>query len=197
MSTLYVTFVNSNDASLEGILSSSFLSDDEVNSLSKYKTLEMKKEKACSMVLKNKYVGEYHINEFGKPISEKTYFNISHSKGVVVFIKDDVPIGIDIELIRPIKEDLEDFISSKEEREYIKNDTNFFEIWTNKESLMKNIGTGINDVLKEIPALPINGTKKYKGKEYYSKVTIYNGYVISITREGNEPFDIKIKEEQI
>lgn len=179
---------------LEDILSSSFLSEHDIASLEKYKQEETKKEKAYSLILKNKYIGEYSINEFGKPVSDKTYFNISHSKGIVVFIEDTEPIGIDIEVIRPVKDNLVDYIASNEEKEYIKNETNFYEIWTNKESLTKCVGTGIKDKIKEIPSLPLNGVKEYRGKKYISRIIIYKDYVISVTRESAEPFDIIIEE---
>ncbi len=197
MNKVKVIFVDTNNMSVESILASSFLSSDDISSLDKYKVEEVKKEKACSLIFKNKYVGEYHINKFGKPISEDIYFNVSHSKGVVVFTKDIVSIGIDIELIRPTNEDLVNYISSKEEKEYIKNDINFYEVWTNKESLMKNIGTGIREKIKEIPALPLNGKKTYKDVSYYSRTIQYQNHIISITRETDEPFEIEIQEERI
>lgn len=189
-----VIFVDTNSISLETLLASSFLSDSDINSLARFKVEEVKKEKACSFIFKNRFVGEYRVNEFGKPISDSCYFNISHSKGVVVFVKDDLPIGVDIEKIRQVENNLIDYISSVDEKEYIKNKTNFFEIWTNKESLTKNIGTGIRDKIKEIPGLPINAKKKYKGKLFYSKTIVYKGFVITVTKEKDEPFEIEIKE---
>lgn len=197
MLNIKVIYVDTTDVSIERILSSSFLCDSDLLELQRFKVEETKKEKAYSTILKNKYVGEYRVNESGKPISDNAYFNISHSKGVVVFVKDSLPIGIDIERIRPVEDNLIDYISSKEEREYIKNDTNFFEVWTSKESLTKNIGTGIREKIKEIPGLPLNGIKEYKERKYYSKIMKYKDSVISITRESEEPFDIIVEEERI
>lgn len=165
--------------------------------LSRYKLEETKKEKAVSLILKNKYIGEYSLNENGKPISKDCFFNISHSKGYVVFIKDDVPIGVDIEKIRPVEDDLKEYISSKEEKEYIKDEKSFYEVWTNKESLTKCIGTGIKEKIKDIPSIPINNVKSYKNKKYRSKTIKYLDLVISITRENESPFEINIKEERI
>ena len=195
MNILNVIFVNTNNVSIENLLSSSFLSDNDLLLIDKYKIEEAKKEKAYSQIFKNRFVGSYQINEHGKPISDHCYFNISHCKGVVVFIKDVVPIGIDIEKIKPVDKALIDYISSKEEKEYIKNEVNFYEIWTNKESLTKCIGTGIKERIKEIPGIPINGLKEYKNKKYFSKTIKFKDYIISITRESDEPFDINIKEE--
>ena len=194
MNKLEVIFVNTNSITLDALLASSFLSDSDISSLAKYKVEEVKKEKACSLIFKNRFVGEYHINEFGKPISDSCYFNISHSKGAVVFVKDEVPIGVDIEKIRPVENNLIDYISSVEEKEYIKDETSFFEIWTNKESLTKAIGTGIKEKIKEIPGLPINDKKNYKDKVFYSKTATYKEFIITVSRETEEPFEIEIKE---
>lgn len=179
---------------LKSILTSSFLSDTDIIYLNKYKVEEVKKEKAYSLIFKNQYVKDYKIDEYGKPYSPNCFFNVSHSNGVVIFVKDNLSIGIDMEQIRPVENDLVDYISSKEEKEYINNDINFFEIWTNKESLMKNIGIGLKDKIKEIPALPINGVKEFDNKKFYTKTIMYHDYVISITRESDEPFEVTIKE---
>ena len=194
MNKLNVIFVNTNNLTIDQLLSSSFLSDNDIASLAKYKIDETKKEKACSLIFKNKYVGRYQLDENGKPISDTCYFNISHSKGAVVFVKDTVPIGIDIELVRPVDDALINYISSIEEKSYIKNETNFYEIWANKESLTKNIGTGIKNKIKEIPGIPINGVKEYQGNKYYSKTIKYKDYVISITRKTSEVFDVNVEE---
>ena len=194
MMLIRVLFVDTNNIAYEDIISSSFLSNAEIESLNRFKIIETRKEKAYSLIFKNRYIKEYVINEFGKPISDKVYFNVSHSKGAVVFIMDSLPVGIDIEQVRPMKEDMLNYISSNEEKAYIKNDINFFEIWTNKESITKTIGTGIKEKIKEIPGLPINGVKEYKNKKYYVRTLLYKGYVISITRESLEPFDIIIEE---
>ena len=192
-----VLFFDTSKISLECLLNSSFLFDRDIDSLLKYKVEETKKEKACSLIYKNKYVGDYQIDQFGKPISDKTYFNISHSKGAVVFIKDDVPIGIDIEKIRDIDEASINFISSNEEREYIDNNIKFYEIWTNKESLTKCVGTGIKNKIKEIPGLPIDGMKNYQGKKYFSKTIKYKEFIISVNRESEQPFELEIVEERL
>ena len=125
------------------------------------------------------------------------FFNISHSKGYVVFIKDDVPIGVDIEKIRQVEDDLINYISSSEEKKYITSDLKFYEIWTNKESLTKCLGTGIKEKIKDIPSLPLNDTKIYKEKTYRSITIKYLDSVITVTRESIEPFEIKIQEENL
>ena len=186
MRILTLLFVDTNTKSLESFLLSSFLSDENIKELSRYKLEETKKEKAVSMILKNKYIGEYSLNESGKPLSKSCYFNISHSKGYV-----------DIEKIRPVEDDLIEYISSSEEKKYITSDQKFYEVWTNKESLTKCLGTGIKEKIKDIPSIPINDVKTYKEKLYRSQTINYQDSVISITRESIDPFEIKIQEENL
>ena len=197
MHIIKVIFVNTNSLSIKELLGSSFLSSENINDIKRFKMEENQKEKACSYILKNKYIKEYHVNENGKPISNDIYFNVSHSKGAVVFSKDTLPIGIDIEKIREYHNDLSDYISSNEEKDYTKDSITFYEVWTNKESLTKCIGTGIKEKIKDIPSLPINGKKTYKEKAYFSNTVKYKDYIISITRESDSPFEIEITEEQL
>lgn len=178
-------------------IDSRLLRDEDLEVINKFSCLEAKREKMISLALIRKYIGDYYLGEYGKPLSKEKEFNISHSKGAVVLVIDEVPVGIDIELIRPVDEKLQDYISSTEEKEYIKDEQTFYEVWTNKESLLKAIGTGIRGKLKEIPGLPINGVRNHQNKAFRSKTINYQGYVITLTRESLEDFDIDIIEENL
>lgn len=169
----------------------------EKASFEKYKNESVKKEKMVSAILKNKYIGEYHLNEFGKPVSDKVFFNISHSHGYIALVIDRVPVGIDIERIRPVEEDLRNYISNEEEKKYIHDDESFFEIWTNKESLVKANGNGINQKVNAIPGLPINEKRTYDNKTFFNKTIKYQNLVITVSREQSEDFDLNIIEEVI
>ena len=115
MKRLFVLYFDTSNVTIDDLLKSPYLSNKDKLSFEKYKNEETKKEKIVSAIFKNKYIGKYKINENGKPISENRFFNISHSHGLVVFIEDVVPVGIDIEQIRAVKNDLIDFVSNKEE----------------------------------------------------------------------------------
>ena len=197
MVNLNVLILNTNSHDFIKIFSSQFLNDKDIFNLEQFKNEIVKNEKAASLYFKNKYIGKYEINEFNKPVSQYKKFNVSHSHGLVCFVEDNQNIGIDIELIRDVNDDLKKYISSKEEIDYIRNNKNFFEIWTSKESLVKASGTGLNNKINEIPALPINGIKKYKEKIYRTKTFYYQDFIISISREGEEDFNIVFKEEII
>ena len=174
------------------------LSDEDLKGLEKYKAVEVKKEKIVSLYFKNKYVGESTINEYGKPQSDKCFFNISHSKGVVVLaVSQKYDIGVDIEVIRNKDEDLVKYISSEEEYKFIKNEIDFFSVWTNKESLVKCLGTGIRSQVKTIPALPLNGKKEFSSQSFFSKVIKNNDYIISVTINGDKEFNLNLSMENV
>ena len=193
--SIKIYLFDSNPFSVEFLSSLPFLSKEDIDSFKKYKVEEVKKEKIVSTYLKYKYVGHYEINREGKPVSDSIFFNVSHSHGVVALTLDTSPIGIDIEKIREVDEELKHYISTDEEKSCIKDDKSFFEIWTSKESLVKCLGTGINTKPNKILALPINGRKVYKDKMFISKCLQYDDLVISITRESDEDFDISIIKE--
>ena len=197
MKRLIVLYVDTSNLTVDDLLSSPYLSNEDKLSFEKYKIDETKKEKIVSSIFKNKYVGEYKINEHGKPISENKFFNISHSHGYVVFVTDDASIGIDIERIRSFDHNLIDFVSNGEEKNYIHDEISFFELWTNKEALVKALGTGIKTRPNAIPGLPINSQRTYEGKTYFNKTILFNGYVISVSSNSDEPFEIEMKEEKL
>ena len=89
---------------------------------------------------------------------------------------------------------MKEYISSIEENEYIKNEDNFFEVWTSKEGLTKCLGTGINKRVNEIPAFPLNGKKQYENIVFYSKTFKRNDYIFNITLETEMDFEIEFKE---
>ena len=168
------------------------ISEEEAKALKKYRALDTRKEKLVSLYFKKKYVGEYSYNEYDKPISPNAFFNISHSKGVVVLaLNKEVELGVDIEILRAKDDDLIKYICSEEEYKFVKNEIDFLSVWTNKESLVKCLGTGIKKNVKTIPALPLCGKKEYDGQSFYSKIIRHNDAIISLTVKGNEDFDFE------
>lgn len=190
-----IHILNFKDIPLDVLLCSNYLSNEERASFNKFTNIDVKKEKIVSSIFKNKYIGDYYLNEKGKPLSKDIYFNISHSHGVIVFIVDKSPIGIDIEKIKKVEDDLIDYISNEEEKLYIKDEKTFFEIWTNKEALLKAIGTGISSNIKDIPSLPLNSKRSYQDKIYSNKTITFEDYVITVSREDEEEFELKIIKE--
>lgn len=192
---LDIHIIHVDDFSLQFLLNSFNFSIEEKEEFNKCTHERTKKEKIISILFKKKYIGKYYLNKFNKPISDDVYFNISHSHGYVAFIKDNVPIGIDIELVRKIKPDLISYTANEEEKKYIHDNSSFFEIWTNKEALVKAYGSGIKGKINLIPALPFNAKKNYHNRTYFNKTICYKGLIITVSREGNQAFNLNIVKE--
>lgn len=197
MKSLEIHIIDTRDFSLEKLLTLSSLDDKHLKNIEKFQVEKVKKEQIASNFFKQKYIKKIDKNEYGKPISDECYFNISHSNGVVVFVKDNDPIGIDIEVCREVEDDLKRYISTDEEYKYMKDSKNFFEIWTNKEALIKNIGTGIMGKISDIPGLPINGVRNYKGNNYNSLTLHQNDYVITVCVLGKEKIETRLIKEAV
>ena len=195
MEKVTVYLFDTNNKTIEELKGSVFLLEKDLEELNRFKVEEVLKEKLASRILKRKYVGDFYLNEKGKPLSSKVCFNSSDSKGLVALALSTTNVGIDIEKVREYKDDLKDYISSKEENEYIKNEDNFFEVWTSKEGLTKCLGTGINKRVNEIPAFPLNGKKQYENRVFYSKTFKRNDYIFNVTLETEMDFEIEFKEE--
>lgn len=94
--------------------------------------------------------------ERGKPFLEEypdVHFSISHCTGLAVCGISTSIIGVDAELIRPYRKNAARRIFSSEEQAFTASsgepDTDFFRIWTLKESLCKFTGEGIFSGLSE------------------------------------------------
>lgn len=87
---------------------------------------------------------DFVYNEHGKPYIENgPYFSISHCKEGIAVVIDDQPIGIDIEAIRHADADLIARTMNKKEQQLIRSDRDFTRLWTQKEAMVKALGTGI------------------------------------------------------
>ena len=198
MKKIIVHLFDVNEIDILRLSSSIFINENDIENANKYRFELDRKERLASSYFKNKYVGEYHVDKNGKPVSDKCFFNISHSKGVVVFVMDEKsPIGVDVEMIKPVEEDFKKYVCSMEEYNRIKNDEDFFKIWTNKESLVKAFGTGINKKVNNILGLPLNGQRIYQEKIYQSRILSYNNYIIAVSLETNQDFEIEIIKEKL
>lgn len=147
-----------------------------------------------SSYLKNQLSREELLkNENGKPyFANGPYFNISHSGKYVLMVVSTAEIGVDIEEIK--NKDMSSLIRifNEAEAKMIKEHSDFYYLWCAKESLIKCMGLSVGKV-REIPGLPLNGLKTYKGKDYQCKSFIYDKHIVSITREGNEEYEIDLE----
>lgn len=141
------------------------------------KTEHILGRRLLSYGLREEYGRDYNVEQLegGKPYLPEApyiYFNISHTKGMVVCGISEKEIGVDVEYIREAREAVIHRICSEKERDYIfggtgmrkgiKSDDNkedvglkdisirFTRIWTLKESYVKAIGKGLAFSMKEI-----------------------------------------------
>lgn len=94
--------------------------------------------------------------EFGKPYLldyPDIHFNISHSGEYVVCAVCDIPIGIDIQEIKPYNPNVAKKICLPFELKQIEQSTDkaseFIKLWTRKEAALKAKGTGIAGAIDE------------------------------------------------
>ncbi|MCM3670695.1 4'-phosphopantetheinyl transferase superfamily protein [Mesobacillus maritimus] len=115
--------------------------------------------------LKDKNIS-FSYNEFGKPYIENVpfYFNTSHSGDWVVGIFGNDEVGIDIEKIKEIDFDIaRHFFSTNECQDLEQKNQHdklyyFYDLWTLKESFIKNIGTGLSFSLNSFTVQKREGT---------------------------------------
>lgn len=134
---------------------------------------------------------ELKRNETGKPYYPNgPFFNISHSGKYVIMAVANEEVGVDIEENIEKNMDMLLKIFNEAEAKMIKEHADFYYLWCAKESLIKCMGSSISKV-KEVPSLPLNGLKTFKGIDYQSQTFIYDKHIISLTKVGKEPFEIK------
>ena len=94
-------------------------------------------------------------NKLNKPYlqNNNVYFNISHSKNFVVFVKDNKKIGVDIEFIRDRNIHIINKVCNEKEKQIINNNIyEFTKYWTIKESVFKATSSDIYIDFKDIDA---------------------------------------------
>jgi len=130
----------------------------------------------------------------GKPyLKDGPFFNISHSGEYVVFaIHEEREVGVDIERIDEKKIDAIKYVLSDKEKS-VDNTNTLFQMWSNKESLIKCLSTGIKDI-KIVEGLPLEGNRTINNEEHFVNSMIYNGYSLSVSLKGKEPFNIDINQ---
>ena len=172
---------------------------ESVNESQKEKALKFKSENdqirsLASSYLMNKLSKEpLQFNDTGKPFYQNgPHFNVSHSGQYIVMAVSNKDIGVDIEENKEKDMSMLIRIFNEAEAKMIKEHADFYYLWCAKESLIKCIGSSVSKI-KEVPALPFNGVKSFKGQEYYCQTFIKDKHIISITRLSNEPFNVKIE----
>ena len=73
------------------------------------------------------------------------FWSLSHKPEAVAGVAARQPVGIDIEIIRPVRPGLMEKITDAEERRLAEpvTDAGFFRFWTAKEAVLKAVGEGL------------------------------------------------------
>ena len=117
----------------------------------------------------------------GKPFFQgnpNLHFNISHTDALAACAFADRPIGLDIQTEQPGRQDLAPRVLCKQEQDWLdalpedQQQYGFFKLWTRKESVVKNIGTGIGLGLQSLNVL--GDTLHRQGQTYHLYHTYYN-----------------------
>jgi 4'-phosphopantetheinyl transferase len=134
-------------------------------------------------------------DEFDKPFLENNkdfHFNISHSGAWVVCATSRLPVGIDIEKIRPVNFGIAKRFFSKEEYNNLIGKAEdeklsfFYELWTIKESYLKVNGKGLSIIPLELIKInftdnEVEYTDNHNSHNYFFKqYDIDNNYKLAI-----------------
>lgn len=162
------------------------------------KVIRMAKEKQKlslgAGILIKAFVGDdISYNEYGKPISDKLEFNISHSGKYVVISTASEPVGVDIQIFkRGMRHIAHRFFSVEEcitiDQSYTP-DTTFIKIWSLKEAFLKCVGIGLcndlNNFSVKIDDDRITVSQNFNNNFYYFKNYEVEGYQLSVCCEDN------------
>ena len=168
------------------------ISDEQKEKAYRFKNEKDQTRSVISSYLVNQLSKEeLKKNEMGKPFYQNgPFFNISHSGKYVIMAVANNEVGVDIEENIEKNMDMLLKIFNEAEAKMIKEHADFYYLWCAKESLIKCMGSSISKV-KEVPSLPLNGLKTFKGIDYQCQTFIYDKHIISLTKMGKEPFEIK------
>lgn len=94
---------------------------------------------------------EFSYDPFGKPFlrDSSIQLNWSHSGGVVCWVVDEVPCGIDVELNQEVRFEYPESVFHVPELNWMnqsgrEHQERFYYLWTAKESVLKLLGTGLS-----------------------------------------------------
>lgn len=120
-------------------------------------------------------IPEIAFGAAGKPFFPEypqIYFNISHTKGAVMVAIADVPVGVDLEMIRPVNARM------MERMPHSGTPEDFFRCWVRQEACAKCSGVGIAEFLHREIELP--------AQRQYFELDAFPGYLAGIAVERGE-----------
>lgn len=142
----------------------------------------------------------FGVNEYGKPFLTNfndIQYNISHSGKWVTCLVDNLPVGIDVEQIKPIDINIAERFFSKEEiksllsKNIIDRVDYFYDLWTLKESYIKAVGKGLSILLNSFSIRICDGnftvSSTHELNDYYFRqYYIDKDYKVAVCSIKNE-----------
>lgn len=143
----------------------------------------------------------FAVNSHGKPFlrNHKGFqFNISHSGDLVVCAVDYLSVGIDVELIdKPHLEVAKRFFTRDEYRDLISKEgfervSDFYRLWTLKESYIKAVGRGLSIPLNSFSIqvknghYVVEGTGQRKENYFLKQYDVGNDYKLAVCSPNNK-----------
>lgn len=133
--------------------------------------------------------------EYGKPYAEgchDLYFSLSHSGSMIVYTQASQEIGIDVEEIHDTDiSDFSGFLNGQERKRIAAADdplTEFYRIWTVKESFAKKEGTGLSLFEKENADIDYdNGQVLFRRTKSAVKTILLDRHILSVCTDGDMP----------
>lgn len=136
---------------------------------------------------------KYYYNDRGKPYVIGIGFNLSHSGTIAALALGNQEVGVDVQKIVPVKEELIERVCTEREYAYLSGfsgmarEREFFRLWTAKESASKYIGSGLPNP-KEYEIDLVKGTFLYRGKTWKARFMEYPLEGYSLTACSAERF---------
>lgn len=122
---------------------------------------------------------EITFNEYGKPLCDFCYFNISHSEEQVVCVVSDAPVGVDIQRVKTITPRAAYKFFNNRENSYVNQNENlistrYIEIFTKKEAAVKMLGLSLAHA----------GSIDTFSNEYSFKTQETDGFYLSVCQKN-------------
>ena len=115
------------------------------------------------------------VDELGKPFfpdHPDTHFSLSHTAGAAAAALADMPVGVDIERVRPVS------VRAMERIAGVRTEAAFFRSWVRREARAKRSGAGVGTMLASETPLQYG--------EYFYELETFPGYVAGVATRGRE-----------
>ncbi|MFO7716678.1 4'-phosphopantetheinyl transferase family protein [Desulfosarcina sp.] len=126
-------------------------------------------------------------NEKGAPLPVGgVHWSVAHKSKVVGGVAAPLPVGLDLETIRPVSDALLAKVADEEEWMLVRGDPqkNFFRFWTAKEAVLKAVGKGMAGLSRCRVAHIVDDTRMtlvYDGMDWPVAHVWFNGHVAALT----------------